>query len=55
MQIVVWVFAACALLGVAALLAAAIDRRAGWNQIPLELDSSRDAEECELDALARRR
>jgi hypothetical protein len=22
-----------------------IDRRAGWNQIPLELDSSRDPDE----------
>ena len=55
MQIVVWVLAACALLGVAALLASVIDRRAGWNQIPLELDSSRDLDEHEPGAsLARR-
>jgi hypothetical protein len=45
MQIVVWVLAACALLVIATLVAAMIDRRAGWNQIPLELDSSRDVDE----------
>ena len=55
MQIVVWVLAACVLLGVAALLASVIDRRAGWNQIPLELDSSRELDEHELDASPRRR
>jgi hypothetical protein len=48
MQIVVWVLAACALLGLAAVLASVIDRRAGWNQIPLELDSSLDVEEYEI-------
>jgi hypothetical protein len=44
MQIVGWVLVACALLGVASYLASVIDRRAGWNRIPLELDSSRDVE-----------
>lgn len=45
MQFVVWVLAAVALLGIAALLASVIDRRAGWNQIPLELDSSQDPDQ----------
>lgn len=49
MQFVVWVLAAVVLLGIAALLASAIDRRAGWNQIPLELDSSRDPDERVID------
>jgi hypothetical protein len=31
MQFVVWVLAACLLLGVAAFLASVIDRRAGWS------------------------
>jgi hypothetical protein len=47
MQIVVWVLAVCVLLGVASLLASAIDRRAGWNRVPLELDSSREGDEVE--------
>jgi hypothetical protein len=50
MQIVVWVLAAVVLLGIAALLASVIDRRAGWNQIPLELDSSRDPDEYVVEA-----
>lgn len=54
MQIVVWVLAACALLGAAAFLASVIDRRAGWNQIPLELDSSRDPDELEARGSAPR-
>ena len=45
MQIVVWVLATVVLLGLAALLASVIDRRAGWNQIPLQLDSSRDTDD----------
>jgi hypothetical protein len=45
MSIVVWVIAGCALLVAAGFLASAIDRRAGWNEIPLELDSSRDLDE----------
>ena len=49
MQIVVWVLAAVVLLGIAALLASVIDRRAGWNQIPLELDSSRDPDEYAVE------
>ena len=55
MEIVVWVLAAGVLLGVAVLLASAIDRRAGWNQIPLELDSAGDAEEHPLEASPGRR
>jgi hypothetical protein len=45
MSIVVWVVAGCALLVAAGFLASAIDRRAGWNQIPLEIDSSRDLDD----------
>ena len=48
MQIVVWVLAACALLGMATFLASVIDRRAGWSRIPLELDQGRDADELEV-------
>lgn len=47
MQIVVWVLVVSVLLGVAAALASLIDRRAGWNRIPLELDSSREQGELE--------
>jgi hypothetical protein len=49
MQIVVWVLAACALLGAAAWLASIIDRRAGWNQIPLEIDSSLEGDRYETE------
>jgi hypothetical protein len=45
MSIVVWVVAGCALLVAGAFLASLIDSRAGWNQIPLEIDSSRDLDE----------
>ena len=45
MSIAVWVVAGCLLLVAAGFLASAIDRRAGWNEIPLELDSSVDADE----------
>jgi hypothetical protein len=45
MQIAVWVLAGCGLLVAAAFLASVIDRRAGWNQIPLELDSSLERDE----------
>ncbi len=45
MQIVVWIVAGCGLLVAAGFLASMIDRRAGWNQIPLELDSSADGDE----------
>jgi hypothetical protein len=51
MQIVVWVLAACALLVIASLVASMIDRRAGWNQIPLELDSSRELDEHGVEPL----
>jgi hypothetical protein len=40
MQIVVWIVAGCGLLVAAGFLASMIDRHAGWNQIPLELDSA---------------
>jgi hypothetical protein len=48
MQIAVWVLAGCGLLVAAAFLASVIDRRAGWNQIPLELDSSLEHDEVPL-------
>ena len=54
MQIVVWVLAICILLGLATVLASVIDRRAGWNRIPLELDSSKDADEPEAQVVRRR-
>lgn len=53
MQIVVWVLAVCILLGLAAFIASLIDRRAGWSQIPLELDESRELEEVEPQVLPR--
>jgi hypothetical protein len=46
MQIVVWIIAGCGLLVAAAFLASLIDRRAGWNQIPLELDSSLERDDA---------
>jgi hypothetical protein len=52
MEIVVWALAACALLGMAAWLASMIDRRAGWNQVSLELDSSLDLEAYESEQRA---
>jgi hypothetical protein len=48
MQIVVWIIAGGGLLVVAAVLASLIDRRAGWNRIPLELDSSADHDEMRV-------
>jgi hypothetical protein len=54
MQIVVWVLAICILLGLATVLASVIDRRAGWNRIPLELDSSKDTDELEAQVVRRR-
>jgi hypothetical protein len=53
MQIVVWVLAICILLGLATVLASAIDRRAGWNRISLELDSSKDTDELEAQVVRR--
>ena len=50
MQFVVWVLAACLLLGVAAFLASVIDRRAGWSKIPLEVDGSENPDEYEIGA-----
>jgi hypothetical protein len=48
MQIVVWIIAGGGLLVVAAFLASLIDRRAGWNRIPLELDSSAERDEVHV-------
>jgi hypothetical protein len=45
MQIVVWVLAGGALLVAAALIASVIDRRAGWSQIPLDAETSYEADE----------
>jgi hypothetical protein len=55
MQFVVWVLAACLLLGVAAFLASVIDRRAGWSKIPLEVDGSENPDEYEIGAPIARR
>lgn len=56
MQFVVWVLAACLLLGVAAFLASVIDRRAGWSKVPLEVDGSENPDEYEIGApIVRRR
>ena len=43
MQIVVWALAACVLLGHGGRARGVIDGRAGWSQIPLELDERRSS------------
>jgi hypothetical protein len=48
MQIVVWIIAGGGLLVAAAFLASVIDRRAGWNSIPLELDGSAEREDVRI-------
>jgi hypothetical protein len=54
MGIVLWVLVGGALLVAAVFLASLIDRRAGWNQIPLELDSSRDTEDALVEQVLER-
>jgi hypothetical protein len=54
MGVLVWVLVAGALLVAAVFLASLIDRRAGWNQIPLELDSSLDTEDALVEQVLER-
>ena len=42
MTVIFWILAGGVLLVAAVLLASLIDRRAGWSQVPLDLDGSPD-------------